>query len=293
MTTAALPTLKTCRTCQAAIATSWDGFCPTHSGYRPLREYSSRPPAPRSSLSPIGVELELVHPEGVHKLTPIERYVCSDGSLPSNGGEIKLCSPSNRVANRVADTIQRAAIAGCRSHQKAGMHVHLSHPFGVERSSWNWQYLRSPEWVDINRPLESLTQWGGIVQDYLFGLMPPSRRDNHYCRKLGDGDSWACITSHYAWLSWSQRIPTVEVRLHGSTANPLKGKAWVEVCLAIRERINRILHPQTRDEELELASSIFERGAGDPKDYLTNTPLGRAYLAAREKTPSLREFGGI
>lgn len=289
--TTALPTLKICRACGCNVATSWDGYCPDHSGDRPLKDYSARPMPRNNTRSPIGVELELVHPNGARKITPIERYVCYDGSLPHNGGEIKILSPSSRVADKVADTVQRARIAGCEVSHRAGFHVHLSHPNGWNRDRYNRGVLYDEGHENRHEgAMDAVATWGGIVQDYLFSLMPPSRRDNTYCKRIIERED---ISSHYSWLSWSSRIPTVEVRIHPSTVNPLKAKAWIETCLVMRVRLERVMNTQTRGEELETARSVFQGGVSgvSPSQYLALTPLSRGYLQAREKTPSLTKFG--
>lgn len=289
MTASALPALKFCRTCGCNVATSWDGYCPEHSGSRPLRDYQSRP-VPRSTmLNPIGVELELIHPDGVRKVTPLERYVCYDGSLPSNGGEAKILTPAAKAANRVADTVQRARIAGCEVSTRAGFHVHLSLPRGWRRSTWDSSVVYSDSGHMFGEAIQAVEQWGRIVEDYLFSIMPPSRRDNQFCRRLSSGCG---LISHYAWLSWSQRIPTTEVRLHGSTVNPLKAKAWIECCLNIRSRISQVINTHTREEELSLAKlAMAGSSISRPAVYLGGSSLGEAYLTAREKSPSLTRFG--
>lgn len=287
-TLTALPTLKLCKTCQCNVATSWDGFCAEHSGMRPLRDYQSRPVPRTTMVDPIGVELELVHPDGVRRVTPLERYVCYDGSLPPNGGEAKILTPAKKASMRVADTIQRARIAGCETSPKAGFHVHLSLRKGWKRSPWSSAEVLSDSDRTHTGALSAVEQWGTIVEDYLFSLMPQSRRNNRYCAALKANG----ITSHYSWLSWSQRIPTVEVRIHGCTLNAMKAKAWIDCCLNIRRRINNVIDERTRNEELGLARlAMAGSSISRPAIYLGGTSLGESYLLAREKSPSLTRFG--
>lgn len=278
-TTAALPTLRMCKRCQSRIATSWDGFCHVHSPNRPLRSYSDRPVPSSRTVDPIGVELELVNPMGVHRLTPIERFVCSDGSLPQDtGGEIKIVGSANRIADKVADTVQRARIAGADADTKCGFHVHLSHRRGWERSRLSMGGI-STETGLIGSAYLHAAQWGGIVQDYLFSIMPRSRKENRYCKKITNHND---ILDHYSWLSWSSRVPTIEVRLHASTVNPMKAKAWLRVCVAMRDKLNRVIDPLTRAEEIELAMCAFG-SSGNPAEYLAGGDnLAKAYLQARE-----------
>ena len=284
----ALPTLRMCKRCQCRIATSWDGYCHVHSPGRPLRSYSDRPsPSPRT-IDPIGVELELVNPMGVNRLTPIERFVCSDGSLPQDtGGEIKIVGSASRIADKIADTVQRARIAGAEADTKCGFHVHLSHRKGWTRSRFSIGGINTETELISSAHLHA-AQWGGIVQDYLFSIMPKSRKENRYCRKISNYND---ILDHYCWLSWSSRVPTVEIRLHASTTNPMKAKAWLRVCVAMRDRINRVIDPKTRAEEIELATNAFN-SCGNPAEYLSGgDQLAKAYLQARDIAQgSLQKF---
>jgi hypothetical protein len=262
-----LPLIKICKNNSCGnVATSYKGFCPKHSPYARIKSYSSRP-MPRKLKNPIGVELEMFHPQGQHSLTPISQYVCCDGSLPNGGVEIKAVADSKRIGDKAADITQRARFAGAQVNSRCGFHVHLDKAFAL------------PQLCSVVRTeyYNRITLFANTVQDYFFDIMPPSRKNNVYCQPIDQSS----ITSHHCWLSMSHAVPTIEVRLHGGTLNPWKVKAWIEVCICIQQAILAIV---TADNPDYKQYSRFS-------DMLPYSSLGKKYLLARETSNVLTSFG--
>jgi hypothetical protein len=100
MTAVTLPQLKMCQSsgCTNIATGIGSKYCFHHDELRAMKSYSAAPKPPkRSTASYVGVELECYNPRDVYRVTHVARYVCRDGSLPSNGGEIKLCSRENNI----------------------------------------------------------------------------------------------------------------------------------------------------------------------------------------------------
>lgn len=266
-----LPQLKLCKCVSCSeIATSWDGYCPRHAGYRPLKSYSSRPRVSRNAKDPIGVELEMYNPQSIYRLTNVARYVCSDGSLPAGGGEVKLCSTAKKISAIAADTAQRARIAGAEVNKKCGFHVHMSLPEGFHRGSY---YHRTEGYL-------RLYNFANKLEDKFFAIMPPSRKNNQYCVRFQGNDSG--LSSHYSWLSLSDRVPTVELRIHGGTTNPWKVKAWIEFCINLRQVIHKVISGESVPEDAAAVESLA--------DFCPTGSLAAKYIKAREESPSLEKF---
>lgn len=266
-----LPRLKICKNVDChEVATSFDGHCWNHSERRRLKAYSSRPRVSHGAKDPIGVELEMFNTNSIYKLTSVARYVCHDGSLPDGGGEIKLCSVSKRIADVAADTAQRARIAGAEVNHKCGFHVHMSLPSDFLRGSY----------YNLSDMYNRLAIFAMAVQDKFFDIMPPSRRCSGFCVKLEDNNN---LSNHYSWLSLSSRVPTIELRIHGGTTNAWKVKAWVEFCIAFRQVIHDVIHGNVDAAEAAKVDSLA--------DYCTPGSLASKYIKAREKSPSLANFG--
>lgn len=264
-----LPQLKVCKYSSCSnIAISWDGVCKEHAGRRSLRSYSERP-KPRTSDC-IGVEMEMFNPQSVYQLTPVARFVCADGSLDTNGaGEVKLCSTPSRIAAIAADTAQRARLGGADVNRKCGFHVHMSLP-----SAWH-----SAGYDDRTAMRIRLNNFAKTIEDKFFDIMPPSRRSNAYCQRLSSVD----MTSHYAWLSLSRSVPTIEIRLHGGTTNPWKVKAWIEFCIALRKRIHDVILGVVDEYQHAMVDSLA--------DICKYGSLAYKYIKAREASPCLEKFG--
>ena len=216
-----LPALKVCKNPHCgSVATSFDGFCPAHAPRRHLKGYNSRPRVPRAARNPIGVELEMQNRQRLNNLTTVARFVCSDGSIGYDGGEIKLVQDATKISNLAADTAQRAALAGCEVDKRCGFHVHL----GLDSE----QYRTIHNSEAVHRLYAAVKR----VEPYFFDIMPRSRRRNQYCTTV---DSPSSLFNHYSWVSLSRRVPTIEIRIHAGTTNAWKVKAWVEVCIELKK----------------------------------------------------------
>lgn len=272
-----VPSIKLCRvsTC-AAIATSHDGHCREcfrKSTRERIRPYSDRPmPTPRNG-DPVGIELELVNEQGRTALAHLARFVCEDGSLPDCGAEVKLLAHSSRAGAVLADLCTRARHSGARPDRKCGLHVHLSRATIFSGTGVTDEYSQRA------RLRAAAASFASKTQDWFFDLMPPSRRENIYCKKVGESTP----ASHYCWLSCSERVPTLEVRLHPSTTNPFKALAWMEVCMSIGRAVANEVRSQLGQE-----TSIRIDNAEDFRDCLPSLAL--SYVQARERSSTLTKF---
>lgn len=272
MTVATLPQLKMCQSsgCTNIATGIGSKYCFRHDSIRPMKSYSSAPKPPkRSTASYVGVELECYHPNDVYKVTHVARYVCRDGSLPPNGGEIKLCSQEKKIENDAADVAQRAALVGNKIDKKCGLHIHVSLP--------GWR--RMP---NLTRGMENLAFLFGQIQDELFEMMAPSRRSNMYCRKI---KTYNELCNHYSWASLSSKYETLEVRVHGSTLNPWKVKGWINSVVQLRPAMLAAIKDDTEwYETYRYNGSIF--------DFLKTGTIGEKYLQARKRSGGvLTTFG--
>lgn len=264
-----LPQLKICKKFGCYhVATSFDGWCKVHAPRRPLKSYSSSPKVPVRSQDPIGVELEMFNPNTVYNLTNVARFVCSDGSLPAGGGEIKLCNDAKRIADIAADTTQRARLAGAEVNRKCGFHVHMS-----LRHGWNVM-----PYSERTQQVRRLYEWVIKYQNKFFDIMPPSRYTGNYSQALTDESH---LHRHYSWITFGRRSPTLEIRIHGGTTNPWKVKGWLEFCIKLRSVLNHVLNGEyDHVPEFEDLSDLCPIGS-----------LAQRYIQARERSRSLAEFG--
>ena len=264
MTTATLPQLKMCQAdgCTSIATGVGSKYCFCHDKQRDLKSYSSAPKPPKRSVSPyVGVELECYHPNNIYKLTHVSSYVCRDGSLPANGGEIKLCALEKKIEDAAADVAQRAALIGNKVNKKCGLHVHVS------LSGW-----RRIDAAILSNGILNLTSLFLKIQDELFSIMSPSRRDNMYCREISHYNH---LHSHYSWASLSSKYDTLEVRIHGSTLNPWKVKGWINTITQLRPVMVAAIKDSTEWHELyKTKTSIF--------DFLKSGTIGEKYLQARK-----------
>lgn len=271
--THSIPSLKLClNTDCGQIATGYTGFCYRCDCGRSLRNYSSAPKPRANVKNPMGVEIECFNNDDVRKVTHVAQFVCRDGSLPSNGGEIKLCSPESRIEDLASDTVQRSLMVGNKVNKQCGLHVHMKiNKIAKERELTRSRYFVSTETAkaiyDVFRPM----------QEYFFDIMPESRKNNRYCKKLSSLES---LCSHYSWISISEKYPTIEIRLHPGTMNPWKVKGWVNVCKQLRLHFDNYVNNTEPSNVLNV------------KDILDQNSIGYKYLQARENGKGvLKSFG--
>lgn len=275
MTIATLPQLKMCQAinCDQIATGVGSKFCYAHDKCRELKSYSTAPKPPkRSTAKYVGVELECFNPSSVRKVTHVARYVCKDGSLPSNGGEIKLCSRENKIEDDAADVAQRAMLVGNKVNKKCGFHIHVSLP--------GWRKQPS---TTVGNGILNLTSLFTKLQNEIFELMPPSRRDNMYCRKIG---SLGNLTNHYSWASLSSKYDTLEIRIHGATLNPWKVKGWISVVTQLHPAMLAAIEDKPEWYELYATyKGIF--------DFLERGTIGEKYLQARKRGNGVLENFGF
>lgn len=275
MTISTLPQLKMCQSVACAkIATGIGSkYCYIHDKIRAIKPYSAAPkPSSRSISNYIGVELECFNPSDVHRVTHVARYVCRDGSLPVNGGEIKLCAKENKIENDAADVAQRAALVGNKVNKKCGFHIHVSLP--------GWRKLASQ---DKLAGMLNLTNLFMKLQEEIFELMPPSRRDNMYCKRINNYEN---LNNHYSWASLSTKYETLEIRIHGSTLNPWKVKGWINAIVQLRPAMLAAITNDISWYTLyENRRSIF--------DFLEYGTVGQKYLQSRKDGNGVLEYFGF
>ena len=270
-----IPSLKLCSNGSCGnIATGYNGFCYNCSQTERIRNYSASP-KPRSTVkNPMGVEIECFNPSTVNKVTHVAKFVCKDGSLPLNGGEIKLCSPESKIEDVVADTVNRSMMVGNIVNRQCGLHVHINVPEFLNYSAKYSDYTQK-RLFSLFKPME----------DYLFDIMPESRKNNGYCKRLDNSDR---IYSHYAWATISEKYPTVEIRLHSGTMNPWKAKAWVNVWKQLRPVIQTSVKDQCFADFV--SNNISNNGI---KSLLDTDSIGYKYLLAREQSNGILENFGF
>lgn len=274
MTIATLPQLKMCQAAGCTNIATGIGSkrCFEHDTHRAMKAYSSAPKPPKHAKSNyVGVELECFHPSTFYKVTHVARYVCRDGSLPANGGEIKLCSQEKKIENDAADVAQRAALVGNKTNKKCGFHIHLSLP------AW-----RRQDSLTVTNGMTNLANLFIKLQDQIFELMPPSRRDNMYCRKI---NNYHNLTNHYSWASLSSKYDTLEIRVHGATLNPWKVKGWISAVTQLHPIILAAIKDSTEwHESYKKLESVFQ--------VLDPNTIGYKYLQARKNSNgTLTTFG--
>jgi len=269
MPIATLPELKLCsypNCCQIATGIK-SKYCYAHDKTRALKPYSASPkPSARSSKPYIGVELECFNPESAYKVTHVATYVCRDGSLPPNGGEIKLCALENKIGNIAADVAQRATIVGNIVNKRCGFHVHVG-----------TVPIRERNLVGV----QNLATLFKNLQGEIFSLMAPSRRDNRFCRLINSEND---LMAHYCWASLSAKYPTLEIRVHGATLNAWKVKGWIDVVTQLRPAIMAAMTNSESWIDYKYITSIF--------DILDSDSIGYKYMLARKRANgSLTSFG--
>lgn len=263
-----LPELKMCKINGCSnIATGYTGHCYDHDTVRDLRNYSSSPLPRRNTKNPMGIEIECYNPETRRKVTHVAQYVCSDGSLPSGGGEIKLCAPESKLEDIAADTVQRSRLVGNRVNSSCGLHIHMK----IDN-------------LHNSEARQRLFRFSSMIEDYIFDIVSPSRRYNGYCSRVDDP---YCLTSHHSWISLSSRYPTLEVRIHGGTMNPWKVKGWVNAWKQVRPDIQKIVSGE--DGWKDILESYADDGF---LNKLSPNSIGYKYIQARSVSGgTLKNFG--
>lgn len=237
-----------------------DKRCPHHTkGSRDLRSYSAGRKYPTDPAPHLGVELECIAPDSLifKALRAQGRIPCSDGSLSGLGCEFKLCLAAKTAISKVPRFAGRLASLGATVNSSCGLHVHLD-ARGVtqERKSLFLKWLEK-------------------IQDWLFSLMPPSRRCSTYCRRLPE-------TGHYAWANKTD-FNTIEIRIHGGSLNPHKIAGWLNVCNDLMTWLrNGVTLP-----EIEYDKEGTMTLTNETLLEIFPTPASREYLLARQEAKGI------
>lgn len=170
-----------------------------------------------------------------------------------------------RILNGIADwerivpkTLEICRYMGARVNTSTGHHLHLSFDEIRERAT-------------VIRSLYNVLHRFDPV---LFGLVAPSRRQNHYCRPLPAGNAkllhgcrhLACFKralssmDRYYGLNMTHLWgtgPRIEFRYHHGTLEPIKARHWLRFCLQL------VQHAVTRNcqsgEQLPNDRKSFDR----------------------------------
>jgi len=225
----------------------------------------------------MGVEIECYNEGSRYAVTHVAKYVCRDGSLPHNGGEIKLCAPENKLEDVAADTVQRSRLVGNKVNTSCGLHVHMQ-----------LQALKSLEWISSWGFRSSIAQrvqkFVEAVQPFMFDIVPPSRKENSYCNY---SNNWNDMFDHHNWIAFSSRIPTIEIRIHSGTMNPWKVKGWINAWKQVRPDLDKIV------SSVEGWEDIVDKYRNDGfLGQLKQDTIGYKYIRARSSNGGrLKNFG--
>jgi len=277
-TAIALPELKLCKNRECgSIATGYSGFCFTCDSSRSIRSYTTTPKPRATVKNPMGVEIECYNSD-VRKVTHVARYVCRDGSLPSGGGEIKLCSTEAKLEDTAADVVQRSRIVGNRVNKQCGLHVHMQ--IDALKAIPTNRYYSDERYAVADRLFEFVSS----IEPFMFDIVPSSRQRNHYCNRVRHRDY---LLSHHSWITMSSHLPTVEVRIHSGTMNPWKIKGWINAWKQVRPDLDKIA---TGEEGWrDIVDSYRDRGF---LNKLTPDSIGYKYIRARDNYGGkLENFG--
>jgi hypothetical protein len=244
----------------------------------------------------------------------VHKWACRDGSL-NDGVEYKIVAPVAKISKAAMDIAQRARLLGCVAEKSCGFHVHMPPP-GPIGGAWrreipadfNLDIPREERCLQLNAagqpeitkmirsgslpvsPWKTVAYWLARNEDYFFQMMPPARRNNGFCRKLGTNVQG--IMDHYGWMSMS-RHGTLECRIHPGTTNPFKVAGWLAVCQDLRsflvDMVTTVCRQKTKDgTEYGAEVSVLAK----PED-IPWSPVARAYIKARHDAGGCLESYGF
>lgn len=210
--------------------------------YNPNSETGKSPVPGRYEGLYLGIEIECILPEGMDYNTVINRMIknkikgvtlSDDGSIEHGGcgGDNDDCSDGYchgycgnewgiefRVLTRIDDMSNLQKLCemleamGAYVNTTCGLHVHLDY--------------RHTKFLGMHARARRLLKALPILK----GMVPESRRDNHYCREgISEGGD------RYYMLNTSsfKKHKTLEVRLHSGTVNYLKISSWAKLLWTI------------------------------------------------------------
>lgn len=165
----------------------------------------------------VGVEIEGYSMTTMrHDLEPMLPYfarTASDSSIDSRGHNCEVRMLLNRAAieprlQRVLAVLHKAQFKGNRT---CGLHVHL-HGAHLSLAQKHELQTRAMKWLRL-----------------LAEFVPPSRRDNQYCR-LDLSPAQARRSRYAACNICTGAKQTIEFRLHSATTDLTKITMWVRLC---------------------------------------------------------------
>lgn len=191
------------------------------------------------------------------RLCPRDGYYHSDGTTwdvktdSSCGWEIAspvLLLDDEGKCQELREVCQRLQAKGAQVNRTCGLHVHIE--------------TRNMTWLQFRRLIRLWARY----EPFLFSLVPPSRRQNHYCRSIysqqwgvengstapavratctSDTDrtirtnGGQCSARGALNLAHYWHSSRIEVRLHQGTVSALKIEKWVMLLMALVERAYR------------------------------------------------------
>lgn len=244
------------------------------------RSYSSSPTPPRRLPPPagyIGAELEVVceTESQLRRLRKITQYPCSDSSIHHSNGldgiEIKCLATDTAAPQAFANIAAKATSIGAIANSTCGFHVHID--------------IRE---IPTSRTDEFLV-WAHKHEEWFYSLIPPRRRTNEYVRPIQrrpDLDQCPCLAcqsqrttqptnirllrfTHHTWIQTSQHHPTIEIRLHPGTTNPIKVHAWTQAMATLGRHIR------------QQRSGSWKPFPDNPIDIWREDPTALSYINAR------------
>ncbi len=239
-----------------------DGRCGKHTFACQSRANHNGRRKPRTNVPHIGVEIECeaTSSEALRVMSAQSLRPHADGSLTSMGCEFKICVPENQT-DKVIRFAGRLSECGAKITSDCGLHVHMD-----------------ARGIRHDRQIQFL-EWMQSQQDWIFSIMPPSRQNNHFCKKLsGSSHYW---NHHYQWAHMTD-YNTIEIRVHGGTLNPHKINGWLSVCKDWMKwlRSGEELPPGWGEVT---PSGIVDRTKPSPS-WIASVfgPIAREYLQARQ-----------
>tara|TARA_R110002012_G_scaffold77863_2_gene198554 strand:- start:6908 stop:7933 length:1026 start_codon:yes stop_codon:yes gene_type:complete len=205
-----------------------------------------------------GIEIECLLPYDAD-LTKLQRMNVAcvrDGSIQSMGGHTAVefvtgVLTGDRGVKQLKAILKELNKQGAKVNRSCGIHVHIG------GASFNRQFSANA------------IRLGYQLQDELYSMMPPSRQNNSYCKKISDNIGWntreqknetianyvfgavelnnrynkKCDlgrypSNRYSWLNLvrcntASRGETIEFRLHSGTTDFKKIFNWLLICMSI------------------------------------------------------------
>lgn len=202
--------------------------------YRELLKKAYRDKAPKDDKKYIGLELELMAPDGTsleEALAEFKNYVSltGDGSIDAESGyyarEVRILVPRSELKLVVDGVTSKLQAVGCKVNKSCGLHVHLD--------------MRNTTQEQRGIAYKNLYHALGL----LYQIVPPSRKNNTYCRRNQTGVYARQGHDRYKAINVTayRQHSTFEIRLFGGTIDATKILNWVALLTHIMsgDTVNR------------------------------------------------------